>query len=95
MLKGLNKIWVDITTNPKSGKYSMNRLQVLLATCMSVGASLPHIIEVHLYPVQSFNFTPPPDWLIYAWLCIGFGFAGLNQYGKIQAKKSESETTSE
>jgi uncharacterized BrkB/YihY/UPF0761 family membrane protein len=89
MFKELRKIWNDTVINPRTGRYSITSLQVAFATLLCFIFSIPHAVECHIWPEQSFNLIPPPDWLIYAWMAVAFGFAGLSQYGKNQARKIE------
>lgn len=88
MIKTIKKIWLDTTTNTLTGEYSLKRLQNVLATFFSVLLTLPYVIELHLYPVQSFNLKEPPVEVLIIWVSVALSMGALTITGKYFARKT-------
>lgn len=82
------RIWNDTTKNTKTGEYSMKRLQAWGGYFFAMLISFSFMVDMNLWPGQSFSVKAPPLEVLYAWIVVGLGQTALTILGKIQSIKA-------
>lgn len=89
MFQELKKIWRETTKNEKNGRYSMKRLQAWGAFYFAMVLSLADVVEMNVWPEQSFSITKPSVEIIWVWAAIAVGTAALTVAGKVKGIQSQ------
>ncbi|MFC6998082.1 hypothetical protein [Rufibacter roseus] len=84
MLGTIKQIWNDTTKNAITGRYSMKRLMSWLAFFFIMFLSLADVVEMHLWPEQSFAVSKPNVEVLWVWVPIVVGGVGITAWSKIR-----------